>query len=133
MKFVNVVVMLCCLFCLPVDRAHGSTPHSIKGVVITRDGTVVPEFSVVVRHAANKPALFLRKHFKNGEFSLDGLTESKYQVLISSRLFVTTRLDLDLTVDDRPTDYLLVVLHTFRNEARLTPGAAYAVSVKALK
>src|SRR5262245_57409925 len=133
MKFLNVVLILCCLFCLPVNRAIGSTPHSIKGVVITRDGTVVPEFSVVVRHAANNPALFLRKHFKNGEFSLDGLTEDKYQVLISSPLFVTKRFDLDFTIDERPTDYLLVILHTFRNEARLTPGAAYAVSLKTLK
>src|SRR5207247_2708255 len=35
--------------------------------------------------------------------------------------------------DDRPTEYSIVILHSYRNEPRSLPGIAYTVSVKALQ
>jgi len=133
MKLLNAAFMLCCLFCLRIGGAYAATPHSVKGVVITQDGTVVQEFTVVVRQQANQPALFMRKRFKSGEFTLDGLTEKKYDLQISSPLFLTSRVSLDFSADARPTSYCIVILHTYRNETRLTPTAAYSVSTKMLQ
>jgi tetratricopeptide (TPR) repeat protein len=93
---------------------------------------VVPEFSVVVRHVSDKPELFRRKHFKNGEFAISNLNSGKYQIIISSSQFITTKTITELK-PETPTDYSLIVLHPYRNEARLTPGAAYTVSAKTLQ
>jgi tetratricopeptide (TPR) repeat protein len=101
--------------------------------VITTDGTVVPEFTVTVKHVTNKPELFARKHFKDGEFTINGLSEDRYQLQISSPQYITTRLDLDFKSAVRPTEYSIVILHTYRNEPRFLPGAAQVVSVKALQ
>jgi hypothetical protein len=133
MKFLNAVVIVCALMCLRIDAAWAAATHSVKGVVITKEGTVVPEFSVIVRHEANKPALFPRMHFKNGEFTVDGLTQDKYVLQITAPLFVPTRLTIDFTADPELTNYPIVILHTFRNEARVTAGSAYSVSVKKLQ
>jgi tetratricopeptide (TPR) repeat protein len=133
MKLTNAVLILCCLFCLHIDRANAAEAHTVRGVVITTDGTVVPEFTITVRHAAQKPELFTRKRFKNGEFTITGLTKDKYQLRITAPLYITARLDYDFKSMIRPTEYSIVILHTYRNEARLEPGAAYKVSVKALQ
>ena len=133
MKLTKAVIILCCLFCLQIDRAHAATPHTVRGVVITTDGTVVPDFTITIRHAAQKPELFTRKRFKNGEFTISGLTKDKYQLRISAPLYITSRLDFDFKADKRPTEYSIVILHTYRNEARLQPGAAYQVSLKTLQ
>jgi tetratricopeptide (TPR) repeat protein len=94
---------------------------------------VVPEFTVIVRHPANQPALFARKHFTNGEFTLDGLTRDNYQLQIASPLFVSTRVNIDFTADSRPTNYCIVILHTFRNESQVAPNSTHSVSVKMLQ
>ncbi len=133
MKLTKTVVILCCLFCLDIKLAYGSIGHTVKGVVITPNGTVVPQFSVVVRHVTDKPELVRRKHFKNGEFIIDGLAATKYELQISSPLFVGTKLSFDFKSRPRNVDYCIVVLHPYRNEARLTPGAGYSVSVKVLQ
>jgi tetratricopeptide (TPR) repeat protein len=133
MKLTKAVLTLCCLFCLQIDWAHAAAAHTVRGVVITTDGTVVPEFIITVRHATQKPELFTRKRFKNGEFTLSGLTKDKYQLRISAPLYITARLDFDFKSVTRPTEYSIVILHTYRNEARLQPGAAYTVSLKTLQ
>src|ERR1051326_7115187 len=108
MKFTKAAIILCfllCLFTTPTVFAHNSEPHSVRGVVITPDGTVVPEFSVVVRHIADKPELFQRKHFKNGEFTIDGLTGDRYQLQISSPSYISARLDFDFKAKPSPLEH----------------------------
>ena len=121
------------LFCCQISSAYAGPAHSVRGVVITVDGTVVPEFSIVVKHIANKPELFQRKHFKSGEFTIDGLSGDKYELQISSPSFIPQKLDFDFKSDIRPLDHCIVILHTFRNERRLEPGAAYKVSLRSLQ
>jgi tetratricopeptide (TPR) repeat protein len=94
---------------------------------------VVPEFTITVKHTAQKPELNTRKRFKNGEFTISGLTKDKYQLRISAPLYIAAKLDYDFKSTTRPTEYSIVILHTYRNEARLQPGAAYTVPVKALQ
>lgn len=133
MKFTKAVFILCCLLCLKIPVADAATAHAVKGLVITPDGTVVPKFSVVVKHATEKPELVRRSQFKNGEFAVDGLTKGKYVVQISAPQFITTKLTFDFNDRSSQTDYSIIILHPYRNEARLTPGAAYSVSVKVLQ
>src|ERR1051326_2295237 len=133
MKLTKAVLILCCLFCLQIAYANAAAAHTVRGVVITTDGTVVPEFTITVRHATQKPELFTRKRFKNGEFTISGLTKDKYQLRITAPLYITARLDYDFKSTTRPTEYSIVILHTYRNEARLQPGAAYTVSVRTLQ
>jgi tetratricopeptide (TPR) repeat protein len=133
MKLTKTVFALCCLFCFEMSPAHAATLHAVKGVVITPEGTVVPEFTVVVKHVTDKPELVQRKHFKHGEFGLDRLNPTKYQVQISSPQFITTNIVFDFKSKSRDTDYCIVILHPYRNEARLAPGAAYTVSAKSFQ
>jgi tetratricopeptide (TPR) repeat protein len=88
---------------------------------------------VVVKHIAEKPELFQRKHFKKGEFTIDGLTGDKYQLQISSPSYIPAKLDFDFKSKNPSLDHFIVILHTFRNERRLAPGAAYTVSVQRLQ
>jgi tetratricopeptide (TPR) repeat protein len=133
MKLTNAVLILCCSFCLLIDRAYANPTHTVRGVVITADGTVVPEFTITVKHVVQKPELFTRKRFRNGEFTITGLTGDKYQLQISSPLYIATRLNFDFKADPRQTEYSIVILHTYRNEARCLPGAAYTVSLTKLQ
>jgi len=134
MKLTKAVLILCSIFCLDIDRAHAAPLRTIRGVVITAEGTVVPEFTVTVRRISNKPELFPRKRYKNGEFTINGLKSDKYQIHISSPLYIPTKLDFDFKSDNWPTEYSIVILHTYRNEPRFLPGmATYTVSVKALQ
>jgi tetratricopeptide (TPR) repeat protein len=133
MKLTKTVLILCSLLCLHVRPADAAPTYTIKGVVITPDGTVVPDFSVVVRHVTDKPELVQRKHFKNGEFTISGLQASKYHLLLSAPQFIRTKLIVDFKSEARDTDYSIIILHPYRNEVRLAPGAAYSVSVKVLQ
>ena len=131
MRFTKVVFILCCLLCLKIPVADASTAHAVKGLVITPDGTVVPKFSVVVKHVAEKPELVRRRQFKDGEFAVDGLTKGKYLVQISAPQFITTKLTFDFNDRSRQTDYSIIILHPYRNEARLMPGAAGSAGTSA--
>jgi len=133
MKLTKAVVIICSIFFLQIGRGYAATAHTVRGVVITTDGTVVPEFTVTVKHVAQKPELLTRKHFKNGEFTVSGLRGDKYQLQIASPLYIPSRLEYDFKADPRSTDYSIVILHTYRNEPRFAPGAAYKVSVKTLQ
>src|SRR5215470_6348874 len=117
-----VCFLLFLLFCFQVSSADAGPARTIRGVVITIDGTVVPEFSVVIKHVADKPELFQRKHFKSGEFTIGGLTGDKYQLQISSTSYIPVKLDFDFKSNVRPLDHYIVILHTFRNERRIVPG-----------
>src|SRR5262245_12084495 len=133
MNLVKTVFILCCLLSFDVRRTEASVAHTVKGVVITPDGTVVPEFSVVVKHVSDTPEMVQRKHFTNGEFTVDQLESGTYQLQINAPQYIQTKLILDLSLNSPATDYSIVVLYPFRNEARLTPGSAHTVSVKTLQ
>jgi tetratricopeptide (TPR) repeat protein len=133
MKLAKSVLLFCFLFLLQVERSRAATAHTVRGVVVTTDGTVVPEFTITVRHVSQKPELFTRKRYKNGEFTVNGLREDKYQLQISSPLYITSRLDFDFKTAPRSTEYSIVILHPYRNEPRFVPGAAYTVSVRTLQ
>src|SRR5207237_10017937 len=47
--------------------------------------------------------------------------------------YIATGLDLDFEAVPRPTEFLIVILHTYRNEVRYMPGVAYTVSLNALQ
>ena len=121
------------LFCLQIDWAQAATPHTVRGVVVTPDGIPVPEFTISVKRVSEKPQLSPRKRYKNGEFTVSQLTGDKYQLRISSPLYITAKLDFDFKSHAQSTEYSIVVLHAYRNEPRLLPGAADTVSVKALQ
>jgi tetratricopeptide (TPR) repeat protein len=125
------VLLLWTAFCLNINFAEAARLHSVKGIVITPDGTVVSSFALSVKHVADKPELVHRRHYKNGEFTVEGLKPGKYQIEISSPLHIPLRMDFNFKSDDRPTDYSIVVLHPYRIEPRFIP--AYRVSVKALQ
>ncbi len=133
MKLTKSVLLFSFLFLLQVGHSNAATAHTVRGVVVTPDGTVVPEFTIIVRHVSQKPELFTRKRYKNGEFTVGGLRGDKYQLRISSKLYITARLDFDFKTDPRSTEYSIVILHNYRNERRFVPGAAYTVSVKTLQ
>jgi tetratricopeptide (TPR) repeat protein len=126
-------VLLGFLFCALIERGHGVPAHTVRGVVISTDGAVIPEFSITVRAVSQNPELCARKRFKNGEFTISGLTKDRYQLQIHSPLYIPARLDFDFNSSTRPTDYPIVILHSYRNERRVTPGEEYAVSAKTLQ
>jgi tetratricopeptide (TPR) repeat protein len=94
---------------------------------------VVPEFSVIVRIASDKPQLLQRKHFRSGEFTIDQLDATKYELQVSAATFVSAKLTFDFKDQPRPTDYCIVILHPFRSEAKAPPEESHSVSVKALQ
>ncbi len=133
MKLTKAAFLICVLCCLHIEAAHAASERTIKGVVITSDGTVVPEFTVTVRPVVKKPELLFRRRFKNGEFKIEGLKGQKYQIQISSPMFIPARLDFDLKPEAKQTEHCIVILHAFRNEPRFIPGSTYRVSVNQLR
>jgi lipopolysaccharide biosynthesis regulator YciM len=136
MKLTKAVIIFCSIFCLQIHRgyaAKAAPTHTVRGVVITTDGTVVPEFTVAVKHVSLKPELSTRKRYKNGEFTVSGLKGDKYQLQITSPLYISSRVEFDFKSDPRSTEYSIVILHAYRNEPRFMPGAAYTVSLKTLQ
>jgi tetratricopeptide (TPR) repeat protein len=131
MRVTKAVVFVCFLLCSQI-KAQAASAHTIKGVVVTPDGTVVRKFSVVIRHDTDKPELVRREHFNNGEFTIDRLEAKKYQIQIASPEFIGAKLIFDFKARPRAVDYCIIVLHPYRSDARLQPGASYTVSAKVL-
>jgi tetratricopeptide (TPR) repeat protein len=131
MKLQNSVLLLWTIFCLNIDLARAAQAHSIMGIVITPDGTVVSPFAIKVRHVSDKPELVQRSHFKNGEFTINGLKGGKYQVEFSAPFYIPVRMDFTFRSGEKPTDYCIVVLHAYRSEPRFVPPSS--TSVKALQ
>src|SRR5262245_42602643 len=116
MKLTKAVFFVCFLLSLRMSFAGPASPHTVKAVVITPDGTVVPEFSITVKQVADKPQLVQRKHFKDGKFTVDHLNPNKYELLISAPTFIDAKVIFDFANRPRDTDYSIVILHQFRNE-----------------
>src|SRR5262245_41739677 len=122
MNFAKTALILCTLLWFEIPKLDASIGHTVKGMVITPDGTLVSEFTVVVKHLTEKPELVRRLHFKDGEFEVEDIGPGKYQIQISAPMFVGTRVVFDFDRRTSDTNYRIVVLHPFRTEARLMPG-----------
>jgi Tfp pilus assembly protein PilF len=134
MKLAKAVFIFCVLLLPDIAAAFGDKPHTLKGVVITPDGTMVPEFTVTIRPVLDKPELIRRKHFKNGEFTLEGLTHAKYRIMITAPLLVGVKLDVDFGKHPAAIEHRIAILHHPRSGPNLTteePG--YAISSKAME
>jgi hypothetical protein len=134
MKPGKAVFILFMFLALDKSMAFAGKPHALKGVVITPDGTMVPEFTVTIRPVLDKPQLIRRKHFKNGEFTLEGLIHSKYRITITAPLLVGVKLDVDFGKEAVATEHRIAILHHPRSGPNLTteePG--YAISSKAIQ
>ena len=97
MKLTKTALIICCLFTMTsVGQLHAADLFTVKGVVITPDGIVVPQFSVLVKPVTNKPELVDRRHFKRGEFVIDGLETGKYQIDVVAPLYIRSRVVVEL-------------------------------------
>jgi tetratricopeptide (TPR) repeat protein len=95
---------------------------------------MVPEFTVTVRPVVTRPELIHRKHFKNGEFTLEDLNREKYKVIITAPHLVGVKLDVDFGTEPTAADYRIAILHHPRsgpNPMAEEPG--YAISPKAMQ
>jgi tetratricopeptide (TPR) repeat protein len=93
---------------------------------------MVPEFTVTIRPVVDRPELIRRTHFKQGEFTLQGLTRNKYKIVITAPQLVGVKLDVDF--GNQRTDYRIAILHHPRsgpNPMAEEPG--YAISPKAMQ
>src|SRR5262245_16800593 len=111
MKWVSAILMFFAFFKLDIEAAKVDPPHTLHGVVITPDGMMVPEFTVTIRPVVNHPELIRRKHFKDGEFTLAGLTRDKYKIIITAPQLVGVKLDVDFGSQPTATDYRIAILH----------------------
>jgi tetratricopeptide (TPR) repeat protein len=122
------------MFCLDIRPSYGDNSRTLRGVVITPDGTMVPEFTVTIRPVVDKPELIRRKHFKNGEFTLPGLNRDRYHIIITAPLLVGVKLQVDFSSQKNPTDYRIAILHYPRSGPNLmTDEPGYAISPKAMQ
>lgn len=122
MKLHSSLFVLWAVFALNDGMAHASESHSVKGVVISADGTSVSEFALTVKETGNGPALIRRLHFKHGEFFVDGLQSGRYELQIVSPLYIPLRMDLIIKPGTKGTGYRVAVLHSFRNEPQFMPA-----------
>ena len=111
MKRANAFLIFCAFFLLDIGAAQADTAHTLHGVVITPDGMMVPEFRVTIRPVVDHPELIRRKHFKQGEFTLQGLTREKYKIIITAPKLVGVKLDVDFGTQQAVTDYRIAILH----------------------
>src|SRR5436189_5573646 len=108
MKPAKAVLFLCAVLCLNVGMGYADNGHTLRGVVITPDGMMVPEFTVTIRPVVDRPELIRRTHFKQGEFTLQGLTRNKYKIVITAPQLVGVK--LDVYFGNQRTDYRIAIL-----------------------
>ena len=114
----------------PKSRAAANT---LRGAVITTDGTMVDDFMVIARPVLDRPELVQRKRFKNGIFRLDDLDRSNYQIIVTAREFIGVRMDVDFPQNGSSTNFRLVMLHRIRHTRHFAADPANTLSVATLK
>jgi Flp pilus assembly protein TadD len=128
---VNAALILSAVFSLDPGSIYADNTHTIRGVVVTPDGTLVPEFTVTVRPVVDKPKLINRRRFKNGEFTLEGLNFDKYQITITAPRYVGVKLEVDFASQSSLLDHRIAILHYPRSGSNLTADeTGYAGSAK---
>ncbi|MBI4472489.1 MAG: tetratricopeptide repeat protein [Acidobacteria bacterium] len=126
------VILLSILVC-SLDLLATDTPtFTLKGAVVTPDGTMVPEFTVTVRAIVDKPELVPRKRFKDGVFTFTGLRRDQYQIHVYAPRFIGVKMDVNFR-KTKPSQYRVIVLHKLRNELRTPFAHSYTVSAKVLQ
>jgi tetratricopeptide (TPR) repeat protein len=84
--------------------------HTLKGAVITSDGTMVPDFTVIVRPVARLPQLVLRKRFENGLFTIEGLAGHEYHVQVLANQHAPSLLALRFEFGANATQFRTIIL-----------------------
>ena len=98
-------VILLSVLVFSLDILAADTPHfTLKGAVVTPEGTMVPEFTVAVRPIADKPELVLRKRFKGGVFKIEGLKRDRYQIHVYAPRSIGVKMDVNFP-KAKPSQY----------------------------
>jgi tetratricopeptide (TPR) repeat protein len=126
MKLISGLLAIFFLSLVPDTPAHAAGPYTLRGAVITTDGTMVPEFTVTVRPLVSRPELVLRKRFQNGVFRIDGLANRGYQIQIDSRRHARIQIQVDFKQIKEPTAFRTLILPypVDRTESSLQAAAA---------
>ena len=86
--------------------------------------------TVTIRPVVDRPELIRRKHFKEGEFTLQGLTRNKYKIVITAPQLVGVKLDVDF--GNQRTDYRIAILHHPRSGPNPMADARFPAALPAL-
>ncbi len=113
--FATVFTLLCA-------DSYADRARTLRGAVVSADGTMVDQFTVVARPVTSKPELIRRFRFTNGTFVLRDLQRQKYEVTITAPRFIGVRMDVDFPKNGDSTEFKIIVLHHLRNE-RYFPGS----------
>lgn len=134
MKAYLYVAVIVFFLVLGTGRASANVnTNTLRGAVVTAEGTMVSEFTVVARPIVTKPELIRRRRFTNGVFTLEGLDRQKYQFLITAPKFIAVRLDVEFPRNESSTDFRVVILHKLRNEHYLPGNPVFTRSVRMLE
>src|SRR4029434_10768029 len=93
---VTVLVLACLLVAARVCGQGGTTSATLSGVVVDKDGGLVPGATVVLTKMATGEKLPPQITNASGAYSFPGLAPGKYKVTISLQGFKTT--DIESTV-----------------------------------
>src|SRR3954451_24529129 len=110
-RYWSVIFVFTTVLSLLSTDLYAERARSLRGAVVSADGSMVDQFTVVARPVTNKPELVRRFHFTNGTFVLQGLQRQKYQVTITAPRFIGVRMDVDFPKNGDSTEFKVVVLH----------------------
>ena len=111
MKLTTTIAAFLCFFLIIDIHEASATSYTLRGAVVTSEGTMVPEFTVTVRPIASRPELVLRKRFRNGVFKIEGLEGQEYQIQVDSTHYAQERMDLTFHRGAGDTHFRMVILH----------------------
>jgi Flp pilus assembly protein TadD len=116
-----------------VETARAAEKNVVRGAVITPDGKTVPEFSVAAKPIGGSPGLVIRRQFREGVFTLEGLPDRKYEIVVQAKRYVNFRYPIDFDKDGGQENFRLIMLYPFRNEVRYLDDSSYSVSAAKLQ
>jgi len=116
-----------------IGAAQADAKNSVRGAVITPNGTMLPEFTIAAKPIGGSPGLSIRRQFTQGMFSLENLPEQKYEIIVQSKRYVNFRYPVDFDKDGDHDNFRLIMLYPFRNEVRYLDDSPYEVSATRLQ
>jgi tetratricopeptide (TPR) repeat protein len=129
---IHLVAAIAVLIMVTPAKARAAV-NTLRGAVMAADGTMVDEFTVIVRPVLDKPELVQRKRFRNGTFRLDNLGRRKYQIIVTAPAFISVRIEVDFPKNASSTNFRLVMMHRIRNTRYFPADPINTVSVAALQ